>query len=189
MEREYKKTTTYVTRNGDLRKNVKVNKGLKIVHIGDDVWRVGRTNTVSDPTKKMVNVEHCVIYGPNRKEYHVYGNDINLLRTPTELNTSYKEDIGSYSNKDGNDKIEASLKVYIMTSILDERKNWIFDIKNIPQPGKLKVIYNNGTVKNIDFDGIFKSETIDKIHYYNVDEEHQEKTYKKDIYPIGYKLI
>lgn len=31
-------------------------------------------------------IEHCVIYGPNRKEYHVYGNDIDLLRTDYDPN-------------------------------------------------------------------------------------------------------
>lgn len=175
MERKYTKTViTNLWNNPKLKREklykfTRLRKGLKICHIGNDVWKVGRTNFVNDPSgemcynyyKKLVpkTITHCVIYGPNRKEYHVYGNDIDLLRTEYIPNY-YNYSLSSNINRDGNDKIESSLKIYILTSILDIRSNWCFDLKNIPTLGKLKVIYHNGTIKNIDFNGVFESVKI-----------------------------
>jgi hypothetical protein len=52
------------------------------------------------------------------------------------------------------------VKIYILTSILDDRDNWVFYLKKIPAVGKLKVILENGTVKNIDFNGQFNPQEI-----------------------------
>jgi hypothetical protein len=73
-----------------------LNKTLK-GHIGDDVWVYGRH-------KKLDNVLHMVIYGPNRKEYDVYGKDTNLLLL---IQTTM---IWGYCNRQGNRGIQAKLK-------------------------------------------------------------------------------
>jgi hypothetical protein len=138
-----------------------LNRGLKQVHIGDGVWLYGRQNLIN----KRLN--HMVIYAPDRKtEHHVFGEAVNwLCRMP-----DYEYGV----NRDGNVANEARVKIYILTSILDERRNWCFNLKNIPHNGMLKVIYDNGTVKNIDFDGVF----------------HPMKKQKTDSYmgPIAYRI-
>lgn len=40
-----------------------------------------------------------------------------------------------------------------MTHILDKRENWEFDLNRLPQLGPLKVIYENGTVRNTEWEG------------------------------------
>ena len=125
-----------------------LNPGLKQVHIGDGVWLYGRQNLIN----KRLN--HMVIYAPDRKtEHHVFGETVNeLCRMPDHEWGGFRTCV---VNRDGNVADEAKVKIYILTSILDERKNWCFDLNKIPRNGKLKVIYHNGTVKNIDFDGSF----------------------------------
>lgn len=140
--------------------------GLKIVHIGEDVWKAGRIGKIKTGQK------HCVIYGPNRKEYHVYDKDTELLRK--EYDPMFTKGVrdyddlgenGSYVVRGGNDTIESSVKIYILTNILDKGDNWEFDLKNIPNIGNLKVMYNNGTVKNIDFNGEFESIKLNNKYY------------------------
>ena len=130
-------------------------KGLKKVNIGDDVWLCGKQS-------KTRNGLHMVIYGPNNKEYHVYGDDVR------EMCTDYNE----YGNKDysncnrhGNSVIHYKLKIYILTAILDKKENWEFDLRNIPENGSLKVICKNGMVRNIDFKGQFYPQEIISKRY------------------------
>lgn len=166
MERRYKNTKDGYS---------KVNRGLKIIHIGGNIWKVGRI-------KQNIDSKHCVIYGPNREEYHIYNEETNWLRKDYEskyYNVAHSrkyhnldEEYGSIVRRHGNDTIQSSVKIYILTSILDQRKNWCFDLTKLPEVGRLKVIYTNGTVKNIEFDGEFKSE---KLRY-------------NSIYPIGYRF-
>lgn len=158
-----------------------LNRGLKQVHIGDDVWLYGKQSYV---TGKGL---HMVIYGPNRKEYHVWGNDVK------KLCLSYNEwDNWCYSSwgRDGNSAIQSKVKVYILTNILDEKENWCFDLSKIPDSGKLKVICENGTVKNIEFNGKFlpqelvsKRTTWSDIKIYNM-RAHCSQTF---INVIGYR--
>jgi hypothetical protein len=47
------------------------------------------------------------------------------------------------------------VKIHILTSILDKKDNWCYDLSIIPKRDILKVIYDNGMVRNIEFDGVF----------------------------------
>lgn len=165
-----------------LTKAKKHSSGLKSFHIGNVEWKVGRSKLVNDPTKKksihgdfIQKIEHCVIYGPDRKEFHVYGNDVSLLRK----DYTYIHNEGSHIVRHGNDAIEASAKIYALTHILDERSKWCFDLEKIPLIGQLKVIYDNGTVKNIEFNGSFERVEIKRKHLYNL---------TKLIKPVGYRI-
>lgn len=125
--------------------NQRLHKGLKIIHIGDDVYRYGKQTYVTNPDKEKYGsfdkILHMVIYAPQRKEYHLWGADVMNFTDGT--------------NRHGNKVMESEAKIYILTSILDNKENWCFDLTKIPEKGYLKVIYDNGTVKNIDFDGNF----------------------------------
>ena len=137
------------------------NPKLKYVHIGEDVWACG-----------AVKNNHMVIYAPNRKQYDVYGKDIKYHRCV------YRH---------GNTAIESNLKIYILTSILDKRENWIFDLNLIPNVNELKIIYDNGTIKNIVFHGVFEPKLIPK-KYDNGKGERVPYTTKL-IKPVGYRYI
>jgi len=197
MERKYKDTKTSTTRLGRKQTYSTLRKGLKIVHIGEDVWKVGRTKEVPNPDIETEGypktIAHCVIYGPERKEFHVWGNDTKKLLL--EFEPCYDGDFGlpieSHCNRDGNCTNEAAVKVYILTSILDKAENWCFDLKKIPPVGKLKVIYHTGTIKNIDFDGEFKPVEVQYHSYYNEVLQWQAKQgdSKKKIKPIGYRIV
>lgn len=154
---------------------------LKQVHIGNDVWQCGAINQnfMLDGNR----TSHLVIYGPERKLYHVYGKDANGI--------CYELDEYGYMKpgnvcRGGNFAIEARLKIYILTHILDEGSNWCFDLKKLPPQGKLKVIYENGTVKNILFDGVkienaYVQKTFvvaNRVHKYN----------PKPVAPIAYRI-
>jgi len=137
------------------RKTVKrVVKGLTIIHIGEDVWKVGQYKNIKNPFKgNPINtgtmIAHRVIYGPNDKEYHLYD------EVAKNLNSYYWN---YYDEKVSNPHRvnHSAAKVYILTNILDNPVYWCFDLTNKPLPGTiLKVIYNNGTIKNIVFDGEF----------------------------------
>jgi hypothetical protein len=155
--RKYEKVISTGTRKNGEKYEVKVlNKGLKKVHIGDNVWLYGRQNYV---TGKGL---HMVIYGPNRKEYHVWGKDVTDL-TKSEDSDHY--DNWGYCNRQGNRAIQSKVKIYILTNILDKKENWSFDLSVIPESGYLKVMCENGTVKNIDFNGVFlPQELVSKRH-------------------------
>lgn len=144
-----------------------LHRGLKKVHIGEDVWVYGRQSSVNGKA-------HMVIYGPNRKEYHVWGSDVNWL---TRADDSDHYDFWGYCNRNGNRAIQSKVKIHILTSILDSKENWCFDLKATPKNGLLKVIYENGTIKNIEFDGEFKKIEVSRSY-----------GYKYRIKPIGYRL-
>lgn len=147
MQRNY--TKKVIDRGYRLRVPV---RGLKIVHIGQDVWKIGKVN------KKTW---HQVIYGPDNKEYHL---DKSIIRRVE----------GYCVNKHGNTADQSKVKIYILTEILDSVNNWEFDLNNVPTPGRLKVIYDNGTIKNIDFDGDWTPFTPVDSNY-------------KTHHPIGYR--
>ena len=146
--------------------NRALNRGLKEVHIGDGVWLFGRQKHIKG--KGM----HMVVYGPDRKtEYHIWGEDVNDL----VMDDDYGND--AYVNRDGNRAMESKVKIYILTTILDKRENWCFDLKVIPDAGPLKVVYENGTVKNIEFTGVFEAVQLKK-----------EGGYRYDVSPIAYRI-
>ena len=143
-----------------------LHRGLKKVHIGEGVWLFGRQKHVKG--KGM----HMVVYGPDRKtEYHIWGEDVNDL----VIDDEYGND--GYVNRDGNRAAESKVKIYILTTILDKRENWCFDLKMIPETGQLKVIYENGTVKNIEFSGVFESMQLKK-----------DWGYRYDVSPVAYRI-
>jgi len=166
-----------------------LNKGLKKIHIGEDVWLFGRQKLVKDPNGSGSKINHMVIYGPERKEYHVYGKDIDLL-CGSHHDEYGREEYGSYCNKDGNRAIESLVKIYILTSILDDRENWCFDLSVPPVADYLKVIYDNGTVKNLkDFSLEFESATISKKYQSPFTPNSKDAEYhQRTINPIGYRL-
>ncbi len=146
--------------------NRALNRGLKEVHIGDDVWLFGRQKYIKG--KGM----HMVVYGPDRKtEYHIWGDDVNELIVDDDYGNN------GYVNRDGNLASESRVKIYILTNILDNCGNWCFDLKIIPENGPLKVIYSNGTVKNIEFNGKFENVQLKK-----------DWGYRYDVSPVAYRI-
>ena len=137
--------------------------GLKTVHIGTDVWLFGKQSHVK-------GLSHMVIYAPDRKtEHHVWGVSVDQMIPKMETEEYYR------ANRHGNYADEAKVKIYILTAILDVHTNWCFDLSKVPPNGRLKVIYDNGTVKNIDFLAPFSAATIGK------------KYSKRVIRPVGYR--
>lgn len=115
-------------------------KGVKSFHLFNETWRVGRFIEKKDAPS------HVVIYGPDDKEYHVYGDEAKSLT--------------SYSEERGDTFIEKTkVKIYILTSILDERKNWCFNMEKTPKlPGQVKVIFEDATIRWIaSFSGDWKN--------------------------------
>ena len=171
--RQYKKEKiVYDNRWGFHRKKINLAPGLKQVHIGDGVWLFGKQS--NDP------IPHMVIYAPDRKtEHHVFGE---MVRVLCEVKDAEWGIPGvSTVNRHGNQADEANVKIYILTSILDDRRNWCFHLKNIPPNGKLKVIYSNGTVKNIDFTGTFNPISIGKFY------DKKYHPHNSNVVPIAYR--
>ena len=158
-------------------KNKELNKGLKKVNIGYNIWLFGRQKHVTLPDNKNMKSLHMVIYGPKNKEYHVWGKDVENMINDDDYGNN------GYVSRDGNKASEEKVKIYILTSILDENTNWCFDLTKIPNIGKLKVIYDNGTVKNIDFDGVFSEVEVVNQFWKN---KHGINIEKK-ITPVGYR--
>jgi hypothetical protein len=163
MSREVYKNISLPRTNKFGRFNVKrvfsdktIPRGLFIIHIGGQIWSMG----------KVSKKNHRVIYAPDGKEYHLYDNEA--------LKFNFIDSI----------RIDKSLfKIHVLTNILDKVSNWCFDLNKKPNTGDLvKVIYNNGTVKNIVFSGEF--ERIIKQKYYG-------REYRYDymyMSPVGYRF-
>lgn len=142
---------------------------MKQVHIGEDVWLCGRQKRVTKPGETRSTL-HMVIYGPENKEYHIWGQDVYDLCT--DVNEWGEKDF-SNCNRHGNSAIHSKLKIYILTHILDDKSNWCFDLTEMPPNGPLKVMCKNGTVKNIEFDGVFhKQELVSKRITWNERSHH-----------------
>ncbi len=157
MERRYKKL--YKEPGHDVQW-VTLNRGIKKVNIGQDIYLYGKQKLVNNPDKNKYGysdkILHMVIYAPERKEYHVYGEDVsNCFGTD-----DYREN--GTVNRHGNKAMQQKVKIYILTSVLDDKNNWCFDLSKKPKNGKLKVIYDNGTVKNIEFNGNFNRHHLHK---------------------------
>jgi hypothetical protein len=112
-------------------------KGVTTVRLFHKVWKFGR------PINKKGKERHLVIYGPDDKEYHVYGKDVEDL-----LLVYYDW----YDEPELNKKAsKTKVKNYILTRILD-KGNWCFDMDFGPKIGnRVKVLYEGSTVKWIDF--------------------------------------
>lgn len=150
-----------------------LNSGLKKVHIGNDEWLIGKASVVGGHM-------HQVIYGPGNKEYHVWDKDVEFINEPKPSVSFFRQ---------GNGADQARVKIYILTSILDKKENWCFDLNNTPPSGKLKIIYANGTVKNIDFTGTFNKEEISKNLWWYKKVFGDDKKVKKELVPpMAYRL-
>lgn len=123
--------------------NTDPRKGLVLIHLFNKVWRAGRL------VQKKGKPSHVVIYDPDDKEFHVYGKDAEEFVPGHVLR-----------NVD-----PAKVKVYILTSILDKRENWCFDMKSTPKIGeRVKVVFENGTIKYVDsFSGDWNNHKLE-IH-------------------------
>ena len=93
-------------------------------------------------------------------------------------------------SRHGNTANPPAVKVYILTSILDERKNWCFDLKATPANGPLKVIYDNGTIKNIIFEDKFQIFENPQTNIYSGKPRGERSVYSftRNIYPIAYRI-
>lgn len=113
---------------------VKVTK----VHIGEDVYIIGRSCcSIIERDKYLHRTWHRVIYKNGKTFSHYYENDFDFGDTAKTA-------------------VPSNAKIFILTHILDNKMNWVFDLDNLPKNGNLKVIYNNGTVRNIEFNGVFE---------------------------------
>lgn len=160
--------TNFMTTKFDkwLNRDVKTHKkGVTLIHLFHEVWRTGKLNEKKDKPA------HLVIYDPHDKQYDVYGEDaLNLMSANTrEYRGSMRVD-------------PAKVKIYILSSILDKRENWSFDLSEKPIVNSMmKVIYDNGTIKTIKSSGNWDPEVIDRKYSEICGIE-------KTIYPVAYKI-
>jgi len=130
------------------------------VHIGDDRYFLGKMQWINR------NIGYHRILYKNGKVFR----DL-LEETPLLENLSHRD----------------LLKIYILTNILDDVNKWEFDLNIIPNTETLKVIYNNGTVKNINFNGIFEPVEITKT--FNNSNYHTETLpCKATVRPVAYRI-
>lgn len=152
-------------------------KGVQKIHLFNKIWRIGRLNYM-----KTTNRPHCVIYSPDDKEYHVYDNEALNLRS-----VSYDFDDSEIIIAERSDL--SKVKIYILSNILDDVKNWCDDLDIKPELGKtVKIIYNNGTIKNIKFNGKWEVFLNPKSYFSNNGEKivFDKKIFKK-ISPVMWR--
>lgn len=126
------------------------------IHLFNEIWTAGKVTAM----KKTLR-PHLVIKDPKGKEYHLYDNDA------TSMGGKW---LGTVDPE--------LVKRYILTEILDQRDNWCFDLECKPLVGFLtKVLYDNGTIKNVQFVKEFESEKIEL-----------KKGYTKTITPIAWRI-
>jgi hypothetical protein len=115
-------------------------RGVKSFNLFNKTWKIGRFNQKKD------SLPHVVIYGPEDEEYHAYGAEAESVR-------SYSE----YDEEFFIDKTKA--KIYVLTSILDKRENWCFDLSKVPEPSiPVKVVFEDATIRWIgSFSGDWKN--------------------------------
>ena len=153
-----------------LDRDVKTHKnGVTLIHLFNEIWRTGRL------VERKGKPAHLVIYSPQDKEYHVYGKEA------TDLMSNFAKESRDCWRVD-----QAKVKIYILTSILDQKENWSFDLTNKPLAGSVYVVvYNNGTIKKIISSGNWEPIEIDKKYFIGKDFE---SSLPKTIYPTGYKI-
>lgn len=127
--------------------------GICPIHLFKKVWGVGRLTR-----RKDLKTEQRIIYSPEGQQYHLYGVDAKSI---SAKRSDYYDDDIVYSTE----RVDAAkVKIHILTSILDERKNWCFDLKHLPNVNdSIKVIYDNGTIRNITFSGVWEKTNITLI--------------------------
>jgi hypothetical protein len=157
---------------------------IKKIHIGNDVWKCGAISTKLNPlttdNDKYRWVKHVVIYGPNKQLYHLYNENVDMIDGGWDQSRK--------TNRNGNTICESKLKIYSLTRILDTKSNWCFDLSIIPDTTKLKVIYDNGTIKNIEFNGEFEDVAVKKNYPHTWKNIIHNCFIDKNIKPIGYRI-
>lgn len=154
-------------------------KGVTIIHLFNKEWRVGRLNQMKDGRN------HIVIYSPEDAEFDLYGEDVFKICDDRSDSTKWESWLSW-----GPPRIDqAKAKIYILTSILDERENWCYDLNAKPMKDvSVKIVYHNGTIKRIKFSGEFENAEID-AKYYNTDgKQISDLTSKKEIKPVAWKI-
>jgi hypothetical protein len=131
---------------------------LKLIHLFNEIWKVGQYNYIKDPSTGGKTLAHIVIYGPDDKEYHVYDEDAKYI-----IRHSNNEDINDndlYFNYGYYSIDLGRVKQYIIKNILFKHKHWNF-IEKIPnKDSDILVLYDNGTIKNIKFQEEFQLQSI-----------------------------
>lgn len=159
--------TNFMTTKFDkwLNRDVKTHKkGVTLIHLFHEVWRTGKLNEKKDKPA------HLVIYDPHDKQYDVYGQEA------LDLMSAYTHEFRGCMRVD-----PAKVKIYILSSILDKKENWCFNLSEKPAvDAMIKVIYNNGTIKVIKSTGNWEPEVIDRKYS-------EDTSIPQTIYPVAYK--
>ena len=129
MAQKYKKSESEITFSKGKRKYYTTMKGVTIIHLFNEEWRIGRVS------QKKRKEPHVVVYAPDDKTYHAYNED--ALRF--------------VSGRDDKKINKAEAKIWVLMNILDDPDYWNRDMHQYPEVGMpVKVIYENGTIKWID---------------------------------------
>ncbi len=129
------------------------------VHIGDDRYFLGK-----------------YLYDKNTRKGHRH-----LYKNGKIFKDIIEEDtiLENLSHRD-------LLKIYILTNILDDVNNWELNLNIIPITETLKVIYDNGTVKNINFSGVFEQVKINRTH--NNTQQERILPHEATVRPVAYRI-
>ena len=132
MAQKYKKIEQdweHTTSKGKVRKYPVTRKGVTVIHLFNEEWRIGRVSC------KKGKDPHVVVYAPDDKTYHAYNEDAMRF-------------VGGRYGKKIN---KAEAKIWVLTNVLDDPDYWNRDMHQHPEVGMpVKVIYENGTIKWID---------------------------------------
>lgn len=167
---------TETTNPGSRWEGKKAIKGLVLIHLFNEVWRIGRARHV--PGKGL----HSVIYSPEDKEYHVWGEDVKSFYP------QHNDDFDLYYDSHVHRPDPAKVKIYILTTIMDDRDMWCFDLSIKPKVGKeVKVIYDNGTIQIKPFTGEW--EPISIPHNIHIDyEKYMTMKKPKKVKPVCFRI-
>lgn len=176
----------------------RLRRGLKAVHLFGETWRIGKQKFIETPPHlrdihPREKISHCVIYGPDDKEYHLYGENVSFV-TNTDPVYFPEYDWGGFGtagqglNRHGNCAIESKVKIYILSHILDDPKNWHrVDSKETVKPGRRKVICTNGTITEVDFDGEWKPLKIPRYSSRDRNDPNRKPYSTSTVYPYMFR--
>ena len=120
-----------------------------IIHIRKKKWLCGKISFLQ--TRECY---HMVLYSPQRKEYHFYDDEIqSFIAYPAQ------RQIGKRRVRQRAYRIVDSIliKIYIQTNILDSPDNWCYDLFKVPNNGRIEIMYSDGIIRKMDFNGVWKN--------------------------------
>ena len=134
------------------------------IHIFNEIWTIGKLTV-----PKKSNKYHCVIKGPNRKEYHYYGKEAENLY-------------------DYNQRVDiAKVKIHILSHIISPGI-WK-SVDNKPNESTfMLIIYDNGTIKHKLYEGVFHNESIPRYVHDDNGKKIAKYDNQKIIKPVIYKI-